>query len=108
MVAERDLRRRHHRSYQESLTTPLESPTESLPVIDIASHDVGRIGEALDRACCEYGFFYVTGHNVSPALSARLMTLAREFFASPLQHKMRIAMAHGGARGADIFRSMVS
>ena len=69
---------------------------ETLPIIDLASRDLARIGEALDRACCEFGFFYVTGHGVSPALSARMMMLAREFFASPLEQKMTIAMAHGG------------
>ncbi len=74
---------------------------ETLPIIDIASlrggsEDISRIGAELDRACCEYGFFYVTGHNISAALAERLMALAREFFASPVQQKMRIAMAHGG------------
>jgi isopenicillin N synthase-like dioxygenase len=74
----------------------LTDSIETLPIIDLASRDLARIGEALDRACCEFGFFYVTGHNISPALSARIMTLAREFFASPLEQKMTIAMAHGG------------
>jgi isopenicillin N synthase-like dioxygenase len=72
-----------------------------VPVIDIASTrdgslDLGRIGEELDRACGEFGFFYVTGHGVAPALSARLMTLAREFFSLPVEQKLAIAMAHGG------------
>jgi isopenicillin N synthase-like dioxygenase len=79
----------------------LTSSTESLPVIDIASlrrdtRDLARIGAALDEACCEFGFFYITGYGISPALSARLMTLARKFFDSPLEQKMTIAMAHGG------------
>ena len=78
------------------MTTPLKDPTESLPIIDIASRDLARIGEALDRASCEFGFFYVTGHGIDTGLSARMMTLAREFFASPLEQKMTIAMAHGG------------
>ncbi len=69
---------------------------ETLPIIDLASRDLTRIGEALDRACCEFGFFYITGHGVSLDLSVRMMTLAREFFASPLEQKMAIAMAHGG------------
>lgn len=69
---------------------------ESVPIIDIGSGDVASIGAALDRACCEFGFFYVTGHGIDPALSARLMTLAREFFAWPLEQKLEIAMAHGG------------
>ena len=73
----------------------------SLPIIDIASlrggaRDVARIGADLDRACCEFGFFYVTGHGIDPALSSRLMTLAAKFFALPLEQKLAIAMAHGG------------
>ena len=57
---------------------------------------MARVAAALDRACCEFGFFYVTGHGVEPALSAQLMRLARKFFALPLEQKMAIAMAHGG------------
>ncbi len=79
----------------------MTSSSESLPIIDIASlrggsADVARIGAALDRACCEFGFFYVTGHGVDPALSARMIALAKKFFALPLQQKLAIAMAHGG------------
>ncbi|MGB0060789.1 2-oxoglutarate and iron-dependent oxygenase domain-containing protein, partial [Candidatus Binatus sp.] len=63
--------------------------TDRLPIIDIGSlrrdtRDFARIGAALDAACCEFGFFYITGHGIDPALSARMMKLAREFFASPL------------------------
>jgi isopenicillin N synthase-like dioxygenase len=73
----------------------------SIPIIDLASFrtsslDAQRIGAALDRACGEFGFFYVTGHEIDPLLSARLVSLAREFFALPLKRKMTIAMAHGG------------
>jgi isopenicillin N synthase-like dioxygenase len=73
----------------------------SVPIIDIGSlgrgsGDIASVGAALDRACCEFGFFYVTGHGIDPALSTRMMTLAREFFALPLKQKMAIAMAHGG------------
>jgi isopenicillin N synthase-like dioxygenase len=79
----------------------LTNSTETVPIIDVGSlrrdpRDLARIGAALDRACCEFGFFYITGHGIDPALSARMMTLAREFFASPLEQKMTIAMAHGG------------
>jgi isopenicillin N synthase-like dioxygenase len=75
---------------------------ESVPLIDIAllrnggSADLTRTGEALDWACCEFGFFYVTGHGVASALSAELMTLARRFFALPLEQKLAIAMERGG------------
>jgi isopenicillin N synthase-like dioxygenase len=79
----------------------MTNSSENLPIIDIASlrdgsEDMARIGAALDRACCEFGFFYVTGHGIDPALSARMIALAREFFALPLEQKLAIAMAHGG------------
>jgi isopenicillin N synthase-like dioxygenase len=61
-----------------------------------SSNDLARIEAALDRACCEFGFFYVTGHGIDPALSARMVALARQFFALPLDRKLAIAMAHGG------------
>ena len=64
-----------------------------IPIIDLASFrasslDAQRIGAALDRACGEFGFFYVTGHGIDPLLSSRLMSLAREFFALPLERKL--------------------
>ena len=79
----------------------MSSLAESLPIVDIASlradsRDLGSIGAALDRACSEFGFFYVTGHRIDPALCSRLMTLASRFFALPPTEKMAIAMAHGG------------
>jgi polar amino acid transport system ATP-binding protein len=83
------------------MSRSLTRATESLPVVDIASFcggsgDLSRIGAALDRACAEFGFFYVTGHGIDPALSARMMTLAVKFFALPPEQKLAIAMAHGG------------
>lgn len=75
--------------------------TDSLPIIDIASlrrgaRDLTRVGADLDHACCEFGFFYVTGHGIDPALSARLMMLGRKFFELPLEQKLAIEMARGG------------
>src|SRR5258708_33303917 len=82
--------------------------TESLPIIDIASFrggsaDAARIGTALDRACCEFGFFYVTRHGIDPALSSRMIALAKKFFALPSEQKLAIAMAHGGRAGRGHF-----
>jgi isopenicillin N synthase-like dioxygenase len=79
----------------------MTSSTEGVPIIEIGSlrndsADVARIGAALDRACCEFGFFYVTGHGIDPALSSRMIALGRKFFALPLEQKLEIAMAHGG------------
>jgi polar amino acid transport system ATP-binding protein len=74
---------------------------DTLPIVDIAtaSHgdsDFDRVGLELDRACAEFGFFYVTGHGVDPRLILSLQQLARQFFGLPLEEKLKIAMAHGG------------
>lgn len=65
----------------------------SLPVIDLQ----GAEAPAEIRAACEHdGFFYVVGHGVDPALTARLEELSREFFAKPLEEKLAIRMELGG------------
>ena len=74
-----------------------------LPVIDagplVLGADAGaraRAGEALGAACRAWGFFYVEGHGVDPALEARLTVLCAAFFALPLEVKLRIRMELGG------------
>jgi isopenicillin N synthase-like dioxygenase len=78
------------------------SPTaDALPIVDIASAsrgdaDFDRVAASLDRACAEFGFFYVTGHGVDPKLSAALESLAQRFFSLPVEEKLAIAMTRGG------------
>ena len=71
-----------------------------LPVIDVAPLVAGRddpaVGAAIDRACRQVGFFYVTGHGVDEGLQQRLEAAAHGFFALPEADKAAIAMAHGG------------
>jgi isopenicillin N synthase-like dioxygenase len=78
-----------------------EVVADRLPVIDLAGFAddaavrqqvAGRIG----AACRLHGFFYVSGHGIDPALSARLEERSRAFFALPLAEKMQIEMARGG------------
>jgi polar amino acid transport system ATP-binding protein len=73
----------------------------SLPIIDIAplSGDgaaAAAVGAEIDRACREWGFFYVVGHGVDPDSLRRLDRLSRAFFALDREEKMRIRMALGG------------
>lgn len=73
-----------------------------IPVIDVAPlvggpGDLGATAAAIGRACRDFGFFYVTGHGVDPALEARLFEQARRFFALPLEAKQAIRMERGGA-----------
>lgn len=72
-----------------------------LPIIDVTAlvtgvGDATSVAEALDRACRGPGFFYVSGHGVSPDLQARLEREARAFFALPEASKAAVSMASGG------------
>ena len=72
-----------------------------LPAVDVGpllggGGDVAGVASAIDRACTETGFFYVTGHGVDPTLRARLEELARAFFALDEDEKSEIAMARSG------------
>jgi isopenicillin N synthase-like dioxygenase len=73
---------------------------DGLPVVDVGpvvrGDDDVAVAAQLDAACRELGFFYVVGHDVDPALDARLESAARALFALPDAAKERIAMAHGG------------
>ena len=76
----------------------------ALPVVDVAAlaDPAGSAAaraaaaRAIDAAARRYGFFYAVGHGVDAALVARLVSLARVFFAQDEAVKMRIAMALGG------------
>ncbi|MGH9801438.1 MAG: isopenicillin N synthase family dioxygenase, partial [Blastocatellia bacterium] len=74
--------------------------TSQLPIINIrpllVSGDRQAVAEQIKRACCEFGFFYITGHGVDVGLRQRLETLSRQFFAQPLEAKLEIRMALGG------------
>jgi isopenicillin N synthase-like dioxygenase len=78
------------------------SEATPLPIVDVAPLGAGdaadsrAVGAAIDRACRESGFFYVTGHGVDPEAVRRLERLSREFFTLDLEEKMEIRMALGG------------
>ena len=67
----------------------------TLPAVDLSA-DVTVAARAVEAACRDSGFFYVTGHGLSDALLQRLQDAARTFFHMPVDERMEIAMAHGG------------
>src|ERR1700710_2304139 len=73
-----------------------------IPIIDVSDHRAAaaRIGEA----CRESGFFYVVNHGIPEELQQRLHALSREFFALPIEEKMRIPMSLGGRAWRGYFR----
>jgi isopenicillin N synthase-like dioxygenase len=64
---------------------PLVTPD---PGAEELRRTVGQIG----AACRDVGFFYVTDHGIPQAESHRLFRAAREFFALPLEEKMKIRL----------------
>ena len=73
-----------------------------LPVIDMAplfgrgAAARAEVAAAIRAACRDSGFFYVSGHGVTPAILEDLERASRLFFALPEAEKLEIAMAKGG------------
>ena len=67
-----------------------------LPIIDIAplyadEPDAWReVAAQIDAACREWGFFYITGHAISPVRIKSLLDAAKAFFALPDAEKLKI------------------
>jgi isopenicillin N synthase-like dioxygenase len=75
---------------------------DGIPEIDLSpllhggEPEAAIVGEAIDSACREMGFFYLVGHGLDPVLLDDLESLARQFFARPDSEKSEIAMARAG------------
>lgn len=81
----------------------------SLPIVSIRPlierhGDIDAVADAIDKACREFGFFYVVDHGVSMDLIARLERVSREFFALPQGEKDPISMDKGGRAWRGYFR----
>lgn len=63
----------------------------SVPVLDLSA---AGFRDELRQVTHEVGFFYLAGHEVDPALVARLFAAAREFFALPDAAKLEIENVH--------------
>jgi isopenicillin N synthase-like dioxygenase len=72
-----------------------------IPIIDVSAlvtrrGDVVAVAEAIHRACCDQGFFYVSGHGIDPSLQQRLEALSRRFFSLDAGARMAIRMERAG------------
>lgn len=69
---------------------------DEIPVIDLAPlagggrDDIAQVGAAMREAAERIGFFYVRNHSIDAALIAQVETLARRFFAHPLDEKLAV------------------
>ncbi|MDO6765222.1 isopenicillin N synthase family oxygenase [Agarivorans sp. 1_MG-2023] len=70
--------------------------TLALPIIDIAalnqadSQSWQEVVDAIDAACRDKGFFYVTGHGIPPEQFAAVQSMAAQFFALSEDEKSKI------------------
>jgi len=67
------------------------SSVTTLPVVDL-SDSPGQLRERLREVAHEVGFFYLIGHDVPEALTARVLAAARRLFALPQANKDAVAM----------------
>ncbi len=67
-----------------------------IPIIDISplysenANDWQEVANDIDLACRESGFFYVVGHSVTAQRIADLSNLYQQFFALPIEEKLKI------------------
>ena len=79
------------------------TPSASVPIIDLSGFRDGDIrqrralGERIDRACREVGFFTVVGHGVNDATVETLRSAAQDFFDAPLEDRLAVAMPEPGS-----------
>lgn len=72
----------------------------TVPLIDLSAWvgqrdtDYGSMAGRLDAVAREVGFFYLTGHGVSPALFDGLLLATQTFFAMPEAEKMKVYIGH--------------
>ncbi|HWA42099.1 MAG TPA: 2-oxoglutarate and iron-dependent oxygenase domain-containing protein [Hypericibacter adhaerens] len=74
-------------------------PKQTLPTLDLARLDAGpserqAFLEELRETARELGFFYLTGHGISPSLINEVLTLSRRFFDLPEADKLSIEMVN--------------
>lgn len=81
-----------------------DATAKGLPVINIQSFLDPESTDALraktvqqiGHACKEYGFFYVTGHDIPQSRLDQVIDLARAFFALPVEEKEKIKRRDAG------------
>lgn len=71
------------------------SSFQQIPVVDVAGlfgtpEEQAAVAVELGRAAREVGFLYVTGSGVDEALFEDLLRVTKEFFALPMEEKMKV------------------
>ena len=80
-------------------------PKDRLPILDM-SRDPEDVARALNAACEQVGFFYLTNHGVPEELLRQVFAQSVRFHAEPLKSKTALAINafHRGYIGASTYR----
>jgi isopenicillin N synthase-like dioxygenase len=78
-----------------------QTPVRALqPVLDISQwldgSDKAAVAKRFDKICREIGFFYLTGHGITPDATQGILTEAARFFAQPDAAKARLSVNASG------------
>jgi isopenicillin N synthase-like dioxygenase len=78
----------------------------AVPLVDISPWFSGdekardAVAAAVDKACVEWGFLILAGHNIDPGLIETMTTTSKTFFDLPLPEKLQVdASGSVGGRG---------
>lgn len=63
---------------------------QDIPLIDFDTLDSAAMRQALDRACRDWGLFYLTGNAVHRQLTDRMFTAMHAFFSLPVPYKRAV------------------
>lgn len=74
--------------------------SSQVPVIDLENllngQDAKTVAKEIGSACRDKGFFYITGHGISPKLEQAMEELAADFFKREETYKARYSMSKAG------------
>lgn len=74
------------------------SADASIPTIDLRE-PATEVALALDRACSQYGFAQIVGHDIAADIEGSAWQCARDFFALPVSDRLAVAIPQGEAYG---------
>ncbi|KAL3685619.1 hypothetical protein R1sor_003641 [Riccia sorocarpa] len=73
----------------ESTSTAVKALEQEIPCIDLEALSGEELRRAITSACRDWGFFQVVNHGIARPLVERMATASSEFFAQPLEEKLK-------------------
>lgn len=74
----------------------LSTDPSKIPVIDVSGainrSDLEGVAKAIYQAATDHGFFYISGHGISPALCEQTFSISKEFFELRPEDKQTVSV----------------